>query len=197
MIVWLVRHLRTAVPEGVCYGATDVEAHGDPGREAAALIARLREDDPAAIYSSPLKRCRLLAERIGPAVCDARLRELDFGKWEMRPWSAIDRGELDAWRAGLEHRKVPGGESLGELASRAAAFLADLQAAAPASACLVTHAGVIRVVGCLLWRRPLAQALDFAAPLGSALRIEWRADAARLLELHRYGSTPLPPWLAG
>ncbi|HSN33470.1 MAG TPA: histidine phosphatase family protein [Ideonella sp.] len=197
MILWLVRHLRTVVSEGVCYGRTDVETHGDPAHEAAELIARVRRDAPAALFSSPLKRCRLLADCIGPAVFDERLRELDFGKWEMQAWGAIERDELDAWRAQLEHWRVPGGESLGELAARVAAFLADLRAAAPDSACLVTHAGVIRVVACLLWRQDLARALDFSVPLGSALRVEWRGDSARLLERRRFGSTRLPPWLAG
>ncbi len=190
MIVWLVRHLRAAVPEGVCYGATDVEPAGDPAREAAELIARVRGDAPAAIYTSPLKRCRALARCIGPAIADERLRELDFGEWEMRPWSEIERTELDAWRRQLVHGRVPGGESLANLAARVGAFLADLRAAAPASTCVVTHGGVIRVAACLLRQQDLARAADIAVPLGGALRFEWRGDCARVTA--HFGE-----WLAG
>lgn len=172
MILWLVRHARCAVPEGLCYGRSDVPL-ADPGWDEA-LVARVRADAPA-IYTSPLRRCRSLAERIGPATSDARLVEVDFGRWEMQPWSAIDRGELDAWRAALEHWKGHGGESLGEVAARAASFLADLGASGAPAACVVTHAGVIRVIRCLVSREPLARALDYSVPFGGAMRIEWPA----------------------
>jgi alpha-ribazole phosphatase len=175
VIVWLVRHPRCAVPEGVCYGRTDVELHADAAAEAAELVARLRAEAPAAVYTSPLQRCRSLAQRIGAAVEDERLRELDFGRWEMQPWSTIDRGEIEAWRGDLERWKAHGGESIGELGARVAGFFADLRAVGTPSACVVTHAGVIRVAVCLLEGRPLAQALEVRVPLGSVRRIEWPA----------------------
>lgn len=195
MILWLVRHPRTIVPEGVCYGRSDVEVDACFVEEARELIGLVREDAPDVVYSSPLQRCRLLAECIGTPRVDDRLQELDFGRWEMRSWNEIERRDLDQWRDQVLSWRVPGGESVGELAERVATFLVDLQASPAANACVVTHAGVIRVLGCLLWRQDLRRALNFNVPLGSALRIEWKEGATRLLGQVRYEEARLPAWL--
>lgn len=195
MILWLVRHPRTIVPEGVCYGRSDVEVDARFVEEARELISLVREDAPDLVYSSPMQRCRLLAERIGTPRVDDRLQELDFGRWEMRSWNEIERTDLDQWRDQILSWRVPGGESVGELAERVATFLVDLQASAAANACVITHAGVIRVLGCLLWRQELRRAIDFKVPLGSALRVEWKEGATRLLGQLRYEEARLPAWV--
>ena len=78
------------------------------------------------LVSSPLERCRRLAERIGAArglvpVVDERLREFDFGTWEGVPWESIPRAELDAWAADFLHARPHGGESVQMLHERVAA----------------------------------------------------------------------------
>lgn len=195
MILWLVRHPRSTVPDGICYGRTDVEVDPRSIAEARGLVRLVREDAPEVVYSSPLRRCRLLAGRIGVARVDDRLQELDFGRWEMRSWHEIERADLDRWRDRPLSWKAPGGESVGELAGRVAAFLADLKASRAASACVVTHAGVIRVLGCLLWRAALRRALDFKVPFASALHLEWKEGAARLLGRAGYEKARLPAWI--
>lgn len=195
MILWLVRHPRTVVPEGVCYGRSDVELHASFAEETRDLVNRIREDAPQPVYSSPLRRCWLLAERIGVPCADERLRELDFGRWELRPWDDVERAELARWRDEPLTWRAPGGESLAELARRTDAFLRDLEASRAAAACVVTHAGVIRVLGCLLWREELRRALDFRVPLAGALRVEWKEGAARLLAHMGCERSHLPAWM--
>lgn len=195
MILWLVRHPRTIVPEGVCYGRSDVEIDPLFVEEARELIGMVREDAPGVVYSSPLQRCRLLAERIGTPRVDDRLQELNFGHWEMRSWNGIERTDLDQWRDRVLSWRVPGGESVGELAERVATFLADLEASQAANACVVTHGGVIRVLGCLLWRQELQRLLEFNVPLASALRVEWKEGAARLLAHTGCERSRLPAWM--
>lgn len=195
MILWLVRHPRTAVPEGVCYGSSDVELDLRFVEEAGELISRIREDSPEVVYSSPLRRCRLFAERIGSPRVDRRLQELDFGLWELRSWNEIERTDLDQWRDQVLSWRPPGGESVGELAERVTTFLADLEASRAANACVVTHAGVIRVLGCLLWRQELQRCLDLNLPLAGALRVEWKQGAARLLAQVRCEKARLPAWV--
>lgn len=195
MIFWLIRHLRAAIPEGICYGKSDVAPGVCFAEEAKALLDRLRTDEFQIIYTSPLLRCRMLAELVGNPCIDDRLQELDFGQWEMRPWSEIGCSEMEQWRAHPLHWRVPGGESIADLARRSAAFLADLGARDYAKACVVTHGGVIRVLGCLLWRQPLASALDFQVPPGSALRIQLGPGSARLLDTFGFSGTVMPPWL--
>lgn len=74
---------------------------------------------------------------------------MDFGRWELRPWSEIARAEVDAWAADFEHARPHGGESVAELRDRVAAALRD---AAPGQgpALWVTHGGVIRAVCAIL-----------------------------------------------
>jgi alpha-ribazole phosphatase len=138
--LYLIRHPPPAVAPGICYGATDLPLADDPAIHAAALRPLLPMDVP--LYSSPLERCRRLAEALHPApIVDARIREIDFGDWEMQPWDRLDRALLDAWAAAPFHFVPPGGEAVTALRARVANFLATL----PDAAVLVAHAGVIKV----------------------------------------------------
>ncbi|MHB1427447.1 MAG: histidine phosphatase family protein [Rhodocyclaceae bacterium] len=140
MRLWLIRHPPPAVPPGTCYGATDLPLAEDPVVHAEALRALLPADIP--LFSSPLARCRRLAERLHPApIIDARIREIDFGAWEMQAWDRLDRALLDAWAADPFRFVPPGGEAVAALRARVADFLATL----PDEAVLVAHAGVIKV----------------------------------------------------
>ena len=146
MPVILVRHTRPAVPEGVCYGVTDLHLAPTFDDEAAAVLAALPPAER--LVSSPLRRCRRLAERIGDArgiapVFDERLREFDFGTWEGVPWDAIPRSELDAWAADFFHARPHGGECVRMLHERVGAAIADYRRSG-ASHVVVTHAGVIK-----------------------------------------------------
>ena len=146
MRVILVRHTRPAVPAGVCYGMTDLDLAATFDDEAAAIVATLPPADR--LVSSPLQRCRRLAERIGAArglapVFDERLREFDFGTWEGVPWDAVPRMELDAWAADFFHARPHGGESVHMLRERVGTAIADYRGSG-ASHVVVTHAGVIK-----------------------------------------------------
>lgn len=143
MRLYLIRHPQPAVAPGICYGSTDLGLAEDPAPIAAALREFLPPD--ALLFSSPLTRCRLLAEALHPApLFDARIREIDFGDWEMQPWDALDRAALDAWAADPFGFEPPGGEAVAALRARVADFLATLPSAA-ADVVLVAHAGVIKV----------------------------------------------------
>jgi alpha-ribazole phosphatase len=145
MRLFLIRHPPPAVAPGTCYGATDLPLADDPAVHAEALRPLLPPDMP--FYSSPLQRCRLLAEALHPApIFDERLREIDFGDWEMQPWDSLDRRLIDAWAADPFHFVPPGGEAVAALRARVADFLATL----PDAAVLVVHAGVIKVCAAVL-----------------------------------------------
>jgi alpha-ribazole phosphatase len=142
--LYLIRHPQPAVAPGICYGRTDLDLAADPAPIAAALREFLPAD--ALLYSSPLTRCRQLAEALHPApVFDARLREIDFGDWEMQPWDAIDRAAIDAWAADPFDFEPPGGETVAALRVRVVDFLATLLPSAADDVVLVAHAGVIKV----------------------------------------------------
>jgi alpha-ribazole phosphatase len=107
--VFLIRHPRPQVADGVCYGQLDLPAL-DVVQTAAALRTQLPTDLP--LISSPLQRCRALAEALHPAPrLEAGLMEMNFGEWEGKHWDEISIEALDIWAANLLHHAPPGGES--------------------------------------------------------------------------------------
>lgn len=168
-----LRHPAVAVT-GTCYGRLDL----DCGPEAdAAIAALLAELPPApALLTSPAGRCRVLADRIAardgvPAVADDRLCELDFGAWEGRLWSAIDRAESDPWAADPVNRAPPCGESFAALLARVASALAE----APEDAVIVTHAGPIRAARMILASASFARVFAEPVPHCAPIRLDRRA----------------------
>jgi alpha-ribazole phosphatase len=182
----LVRHPRPEVAEGLCYGRTDLPAA--PGQAAQVLAALSAADLPprAALYSSPLLRCRDLAQAFAAQRgtelhLDARLAEMDFGAWEMRPWDAIPRAQIDAWAEDLPGYRPGGGETVLEMAARVAAFLAALRAGGQRQqrdAIVICHAGTMRLLAALQAGLPLRETALRAArhahaiPYGGVLTLD-------------------------
>lgn len=142
----MLRHTTPRVAPGICYGHTDLDVADSFDQEAAQVLERL--PDVGAIVSSPLQRCRKLAERIAvhhnlSVELDARVMEMDFGTWEGRAWSAIPRSQLDEWAANFFRAQPHGGESVEALKTRVDAALLDIQST-QVQTLIITHAGVIR-----------------------------------------------------
>ena len=185
MQLFLIRHPRPQLAAGVCYGQLDVEADV-PQALAERLLALLPADTP--VISSPLRRARQLAYALHPqALVDARLMEIDFGRWEGLPWSKIDRQLLDAWAADLLHFVPPGGESVAMLQARVVDCLASLRG--PRTA-VVTHAGAIRAALGHWLQLPIGEwsrlPVDFGSitllevdSTGAGQRVDSRQQAAR------------------
>jgi len=151
--LYLIRHPRPAVAEGLCYGRSDLGLAESARAVADRLMPQLPADVP--VYSSPLRRCRELAEALHPApIFDARLMEMNFGAWEMRAWADLRNGEMDAWLADLLGFRPPGGESAGMLRDRVADFVRERRREGCEAAVLVTHAGVMKVIAGALQGRP-------------------------------------------
>jgi len=153
--LYLIRHTRPDVPEGLCYGRTDVpldEADLERG------IARIAQHLPPGMpfHSSPSSRCaRLqaaLAGNTGGKVLtpDPRLMELDFGAWEGQLWSALPRHETERWTRDIVDEAPPGGEKLRDMVERVEAFAMDLRRAAAEEGAgkvgIVGHAGSLKVL---------------------------------------------------
>ncbi|WP_136418917.1 histidine phosphatase family protein [Herbaspirillum sp. ST 5-3] len=151
MRLFLIRHARPDVTDGICYGRTDLPVRPEEHRT---VLTQLMQALPrrVPIFSSPLKRCSelaaLLVEPLGSkaVIHDTRLAEMDFGAWEMRAWTDIPRAEIDAWAAGLHSYRPGGGESVLGVAYRVRQLLNELQAQQPDSVIVVCHAGTIRVL---------------------------------------------------
>ncbi|MNM34304.1 putative phosphoserine phosphatase 2 [compost metagenome] len=180
----LVRHPAPHIDNGICYGRSDVAVAPE---EMAKIRIALQTALPAHVplYASPLRRCTELASSLArelPASglqLDARLAEMDFGSWEMQPWHAIARAEIDAWAADMAHYRPGGGENVLAMATRVAAFLRDLLREQHATAVIVCHAGTIRLLCALQAGLPLEETALLAASsahkiaYGAALSIDF------------------------
>jgi len=161
----LVRHPQPDVAPGLCYGATDVPVTEAELSRVQAMLEAQGLPGRLPVYASPLQRCALLARRLQPATLsiDARLAEMDFGRWEMRAWSDIPRSEVDAWAAGLLHHRPGGTENVLDVAGRVAGFIGHLRAGATQAALVICHAGTIRLLLAMQSGLPLEQAALQAA----------------------------------
>lgn len=151
MEVVLTRHTTVDVPPGTCYGWTDVPVRDTFEREAAVTKARLDGMGPFdAVYSSPLRRARLLAAFCGypRPVVDDRLKELNMGEWEMKRFDDIRDERLRQWYDDYLHVAPTGGESFQQLYARVASFLGELRGRKDCRRVAVfAHGGVLMCAG--------------------------------------------------
>jgi alpha-ribazole phosphatase len=143
--LYLIRHPAPQVAAGVCYGRTDLPLAEDVAAAAARIVAQLPPHLP--VFTSPLQRCRQLADALHPAPrSDPRLLEMDFGDWEMTPWDRIQREALDGWAADPLGYAPPQGESVGQMQERVQSFVTETRRQGLERAALVIHAGVMKVI---------------------------------------------------
>jgi probable phosphoglycerate mutase len=154
--VFLVRHGATVFSaEDRFAGATDVEL-SDAGREQVRRLAlRLRAQNVAAVYASPLGRtletARILAEPHGLDVQTRDgLREISHGRWEQMTRREVEEQfpeETAAWEQDPYTFAPAGGESGLAVIARALPVLMEIIRAHSACCVLiVSHKGTIRLL---------------------------------------------------
>lgn len=180
MIITVIRHTSVDVPNGICYGMTDVLLAETFDDEAVRILQQLGNQHFDIVFSSPLSRCTTLASRIFPEiklVVDYRLKELNFGDWEMQPWETIfNLPEGKVWFADYIHATCPNGESLGHMITRARMFLDDLEETRYEKIALVTHAGFIRALMCLFQQKTPEEAFNTPLKYGEIINFNYGAD---------------------
>lgn len=133
----------------ICYGNLDIGLAPTFEADCAAVQAIIPNVDR--IFSSPLQRCRILAERIANVagkglVCDPALQEMNFGSWQGCKWDDVSIAELDKWAADFEDARPHGGESISQVRLRLKELVVSIDACSDERILMVTHAGVIRVL---------------------------------------------------
>ncbi|HMD62733.1 MAG TPA: histidine phosphatase family protein [Stellaceae bacterium] len=137
-------------------GRADLELTPEGRRQAEATARRVQASwIPAALYASPLSRCRATAEAIGrpvgltPAVVPGLL-DIDYGEWQGLTPDEVGRKwpeALDTWYRAPHWAAIPGGESLQDVLARAVAALRDMIGRHPKdTVVLVGHDSVNRVI---------------------------------------------------
>ena len=167
MKLTLVRHTTVDVPKGICYGITDVLLAPSFQFEFEKVRQMLENGLYNAVYSSPLSRCTILASALFPEVelhIDNRLKEFNFGDWEMADWNTLFESEAGkTWFADYVNTRCPNGESFSDQIERARSFLADVKSISANHILVFTHAGILRAMLCLLQDKTPEEA--FTTPL--------------------------------
>jgi alpha-ribazole phosphatase len=120
---------------------TDVPVDGRKAKRLARRVQRFarRAGLPRVIFTSDLRRCadvgRWLRRWGWIHHVDPMLRELDFGAWEGRRWSDIDRTDIDTWCCNFSRHAPGGGEALHAMLERAASWQVKLPSI------MIAHAG--------------------------------------------------------
>lgn len=154
-----IRHTRVAVPPGICYGQLDVPLASSYPEEARQTASRLHGISPDRVFSSPLLRCRRLAEDLFPdrtIELDNRLKELKFGSWEGKTWDEVYRSAPGKfWMDHYLTASCEAGESYPEFRERVTSFLESITLLDARHVVLVTHGGVIRLIKSFVDNQPL------------------------------------------
>ncbi len=186
----LLRHARTTAPSGSLVGSTDVDLSESGMRQARELARRLPDDVPC--LCSPMLRCRQTLNRLqangvaSDVVFDERLREMDFGDWEMKTFSELadnDAG-IDAWMEYV-HFTFPGGESVDHFVARIRDLLAEFRTRPDEEILLLTHGGVIRTLLCLALGIGVKNYLLFNVLPASWSTVELYSEGGVLTALNR------------
>ena len=177
MIVHLVRHGETDHNKsGLTLGRADVPLNETGRAQAAAIGSRFADHPLGAIYMSPLRRAQetgraIAGERDVPFYVRDELIEMDVGETENITFPELRERYPDFLRAWGGDRPVdirmPGGESLAEVAARVDPFLSDLHAITHDHVVVVTHNFVLKVILCRLLNIDLGAFRAFATDVAS------------------------------
>ncbi|HEY8918533.1 MAG TPA: alpha-ribazole phosphatase [Chitinophaga sp.] len=171
MEIYLIRHTTPAIERGTCYGFADLDVAGTFTEEAT-RVKQLLPGKPFVVYASPLQRCSKLAHFLfgDDLTKDDRLKELNFGDWEMKRWDDLGPDALQAWMDNYVYARVPGGESYEDLFNRSVEIFKEV-IAKNQDAVLVTHSGVIRALLAYVTNTPLENSFELRVEYGRIARL--------------------------
>lgn len=170
----MVRHTSVDVPQGVCYGGTDVALQPTFAEEAELVRQKLEGYAPDRVLSSPLSRATRLANAVGYTGVDTdeRLREQHFGAWEMLPYDEIKDPQLLRWYEDYVYEQPTGGESFAEVVSRVGTLLEELKGSHHQKILIFAHGGIQMAVGAYLGLYELVEAPQHFQGYGSVMKYQ-------------------------
>ncbi|MCT4698920.1 alpha-ribazole phosphatase [Tenacibaculum haliotis] len=172
MEIILVRHTTPNIEKGICYGQADIGVIDTFLEEIQPILKEVIVNDSETVYySSPLQRCKLLAEKLSDTVIfDDRLKELNFGDWELQKWDDINKTELDVWMQDFVNVAATNGESYIDLHARSVKFLEEIKTLNKKRVVIVTHAGIIRSLWSYINKSALENSFDLKLNYGHIIK---------------------------
>lgn len=175
MKIYAIRHTSVNVKPGICYGQTDVDVAETFHEEQKPLLQEINKESFGVVWSSPLLRCRKLAGSLFPNEeihFDSRLKELNFGDWEMLPWDEIyAQPEGKTWMANYQTLPTKNGESYPEMVARVSAIFNEIKNVNTENIAIVAHAGVIRILKSVIENVPISQLFENFKPAYASVTV--------------------------
>ena len=184
MNLYLIRHGQTARNrDGLGLGWDDVPLTPLGELQVSALGRRLAAVPLDRVFSSPLGRALQTAEAlIGghgiPIEIREELTEMDVGECEGLTFAEMQERFpefLTAWRSeSAAAVRMPGGESLADVAERVDPFLAELRETSAQSVAVVSHNFVLKVILCRLLQLDLLKFRGLTVDVASLTTLSLR-----------------------
>jgi alpha-ribazole phosphatase len=155
MRIFLVRHGQTAANvSGVFYGSTDLSLSPQGIAQSQRVAGYLSGVAFGHTRVSALQRSQQTARLIVPTAddvhVDARLNELDFGEWEMRHFSDIEKESPASWQRWMDdwqNATPDGGEAFPHFAARVRAAADEMsQLQQREDTLIVAHQGALSLM---------------------------------------------------
>ena len=179
MEIYLIRHTTPAIEKGICYGQTDLDVTDSFQEEVNSISCHLPKNIQT-VYSSPLQRCRKLAEALfpdHPLQFSDYLMELNCGNWEMQLWNEIPKSEIQPWLNDFVNLSVPNGESYVQMHERVVTCFESILEKSNTAA-IVAHGGVLRSILSHITHTPLKDSFDqFTCHYGSVVKLNIHQDS--------------------
>jgi probable phosphoglycerate mutase len=192
-LLYLLRHGAIDWPEPECFiGQTDARLSSEGRLQANAWRNEFQDAEFTAVWSSDLARATetagiIFAGRAAGVRTCRELREIQLGEWDGQPRSRVRESHNDLWRArgeDLAGFRPPGGESFRELQQRAVPQIGRIAEETQGSACIVTHAGVIRVLICHVLEIPLPNLFRIRLDYGSLSIVSYSSERVEVCALN-------------
>ena len=185
MEIYLIRHTTPHVEKGICYGQSDLELAKNYKEDFKTVLSKVPKHNNYHVFSSPLQRCLLLAKQFkGKLVTDPRLKELNFGDWELKPWNSINEDELTPWMNNFVTHKVPHGESYVELAKRVNASIHEIlnnNDNSNTPIVIILHAGPLRAFLAQLLNVDLKNSFNIKINYGDVFHVRKTKEDLKLM----------------
>jgi probable phosphoglycerate mutase len=176
--VFLVRHGATEwSTSGQHTGRTDIPLTEEGRGQAERLRVRLARERFALVLMSPLRRARETVELAGfgaVADVDPDLVEWDYGDYDGRTAAEI-RQERPGWTPW--HGGFPGGETLEQVAARAARVVARARTI-EGDVALFAHGHILRVIAACWLEQPPVEAARYYLATASVSVLGWERETS-------------------
>lgn len=150
--IYITRHPEVEnYKDNVFNGTVDVDLSKEGYRQAEKLHSFFKDKKIGTVFSSPLKRCRTVADKFhneADIFFDERLKERNFGIFESLSWDKIEKlypNDAKKFLSDPFNYQVKNGESFFDVYNRIKSFINSRLSKIESNILIVSHGGVNRV----------------------------------------------------